>query len=136
MREFFKGWRRKAGGGLLVMACGLVGMWVRSLYIYDTLAAPQLNRQHIIDSVNGHIWWTGCQSEPDWGFMSTALHQQLTTSEHFAMRWSLVANSEKLRLTQWVIPYWLITVPLTLLSAYLLLWKPRKSPAKPVDGAG
>jgi hypothetical protein len=28
--------------------------------------------------------------------------------------------------TLWVIPYWSIVLPLTLLSAYLILWKPRK----------
>lgn len=130
MREFFYGWRRKAGCVTLVIACGLVGAWVRSLHVHDTLVAPQLNRLHIIDSVNGHIWWTGCQSEPDWGFESTALHQRLTASEHFVRRWSLVAKSEKLRLAQWVMPYWLITVPLTLLSAYLIFWKPRKRKAE------
>jgi hypothetical protein len=37
--------------------------------------------------------------------------------------------------TLWVIPYWSIVLPLTLLSAYLILWKPRK-PTQCEDRAG
>ncbi len=34
----------------------------------------------------------------------------------------------------WGIPYWPVAVPLTLLSAYLILWKPRKrAPATPTN---
>jgi hypothetical protein len=37
MREFFRGWRRRAGVAALVMACAFAGMWLRSRVIVDTL---------------------------------------------------------------------------------------------------
>lgn len=30
------------------------------------------------------------------------------------------------RVDQWIVPYWVLAWPLTLLSVYLILWKPRK----------
>ena len=35
MREFFRGWRRKAGCISLVMALALMGVWIRSLSVMD-----------------------------------------------------------------------------------------------------
>jgi hypothetical protein len=35
MREFFRGWRRKAGLVTLVMACAVMAMWARSRFIND-----------------------------------------------------------------------------------------------------
>ena len=35
---------------------------------------------------------------------------------------------------QWIIPYWFFVLAMTLLSAYLLLTKPRKPAAVPTDG--
>ena len=41
MREFFHGWRRKAGIVTLVMASALMGIWIRTRVIQDDLAIGQ-----------------------------------------------------------------------------------------------
>lgn len=38
MREFFNGWRRKVGRITLVMVCVFAGVWVRSLFRYESIA--------------------------------------------------------------------------------------------------
>ncbi len=38
----------------------------------------------------------------------------------------VLAGGSFFRGTDWVVPYWLVVLPLTMLSAYLILWKPRK----------
>jgi hypothetical protein len=35
MYSFFHGWRRKAGCATLLIACGMMGMWMRSRLIGD-----------------------------------------------------------------------------------------------------
>jgi hypothetical protein len=45
MREFFKGWRRKAGTVLLLMAVAFTAVWVRSRSISDVLLVPIGTRQ-------------------------------------------------------------------------------------------
>jgi len=57
-------------------------------------------------------------------------------------RWNLtgygfvVANFKQeilsVRVSVWIVPYWLLVIPLTLVSAYLLLSKPRKSTSKKI----
>ena len=54
MREFFMGWRRKAGVVTLMMACAACGLWLRSktfsdppLRLPDSLAGPAGNRSRI-----------------------------------------------------------------------------------------
>jgi hypothetical protein len=57
---------------------------------------------------------------------------------HFEWRWKYLGfdsgqlRHNKLSATFWIIPYWSIVVPLTALSAWLLVIKPRK-PAKKVE---
>ena len=42
---------------------------------------------------------------------------------------SYAHGQPKSRFEEWVIPYWLLVLPLTLLSAWLILAKPRKAKA-------
>src|SRR4051812_21970080 len=57
MGEFFKGWRRKLGVVTLVMACGFIGPWVRSLYIMDTFAFSHYPKDFMLVSVDGAVGW-------------------------------------------------------------------------------
>ena len=55
MREFFSGWRRKAGCVLLAMAAVLFGMWIRSQVVFDTTTFMVWDRQHEVFSAAGRI---------------------------------------------------------------------------------
>lgn len=153
MREFFKGWRRKAGCVALMLGllawCG----WVRSLMVSDLVIMNQgtmiiRSAPHGLALLRGPAAagaeWTvprwmsilngppGLQS-PDWtwqfcGFRyghqlkgqakaTTTLPDGRVITEEI----EYIAHEHA-----WVIPYWSIAIPLALLSAFLLLWTPRK----------
>ena len=148
MREFFKGWRRKVGVVTLAMACAFMGAWLRSLIMRDEITVHG-NPRHTGVSMDGFVtWsrfapdatktevtWTAKQITPtlrnecrrrgtyDWkwecgGFLFGTITTQtlwwsrgmtFTTTEHY-----------------WQVPYWSLSIPLTLISACLILWKPCK----------
>ena len=104
MKDFFRGWRRKAGCVTLVMACVFMAGWIRTLTTYEELSfRVSANLELLIESGVG-VFYFGRVIEKD--------------AHHFAVL-------EYCRL-----PYWLLVTILTFLSAYLLLGKPR--PAKNV----
>jgi len=124
MGAFFKGWRRKAGSVTLVLACVFTAGWARSFDTTDYL----------------HIDFTN----PEFAVLS----QGGVFSCCIAFRSSVIANSEIILIEtrsfdsdrsqfvdlDYAFPYWSIVVPLTLLSPYLLLAKPRV--AKPTIESG
>lgn len=61
MKEFFHGWRRRAGVVTLVMALALFGLWGRSLCIVDVVSVLQLDLQ----SAHGHLNWFADLSDED-----------------------------------------------------------------------
>lgn len=147
MREFFKGWRRKCGCLALVLACLFMGAWIRSRNIEDEIYFPISKTQPVlVFSTQGYIVWGEFTDldpndlngqPPHW--RSSQLDPKLGTREPmffqnpaFTWRWWIYAIVEDVvphkRFRFLVIPYWSITIPLTLLSAYLLLWKPRTKP--------
>lgn len=123
MHTFFHGWRRKAGVVALAMAMFLWLAWMRS-YTYSDFIGISRNHQLLLLLVSsrGEIWWETCQdsrdpppSDPFWcGSYQHGLVPDLLPIEE--------ENSEALP----SVPYAYLTCPLTLLSAYLVLWKPRK----------
>jgi hypothetical protein len=148
MGDYFKPMRRKIGILTLVMACVFAGVWVRSEMIYDDfhLELP-IDRRHTlaIESMFGRIevaatfYNTQRRRSPPAHFAT----QTITFNENegdfeFSNCWLPTIKGVWGRLDEvdsWsgyivVLPYWSITVPLTLLSAYLLLSKPRKSTPK------
>lgn len=59
MPEFFSGWRRKTGCGLLLISLSLFGVWLRSYHIRDSFAFGS-GQQDVIDlaeSSFGQINW-------------------------------------------------------------------------------
>lgn len=106
MREFFKGWRRKAGCALLMMAIASCSEWVRSF-----------------DAVDGVLFCIGeAQYE---AFSATGNIHLLRWRFHHGKSNSYYLATDRVRYgsTVWdcVLPHWCLTVPLTLLAAYLLL---------------
>lgn len=125
MREFFHGWRRKAGCIALLMASVLMACWIRSLRFTDSIAFPIQTRQYIVSTYQGVVFWAGLEA----GFVEWSCEFSKPPDEPlFAVRDDqLLPTFESTDgMEVWTVPYWSVTIPLTFLSAYLLLWKPRK----------
>ena len=133
---------------MLVMACVLTGMWVRSQERFDLLTIPTgSTSREVVRSYKGRLYWfsyfecdpdyfgqwgSGWQSEydsvdeghfDDWVLSvsgvtwSAFLGFEFAHHEHERVNYKISVRSA---------PYSYFVLPLTLLSAYLLLWKPRK----------
>lgn len=148
MREFFRGWRRKAGCVTLVMACVVAGMWMRSQERFDLLTIPTgSSSREVARSYKGRLYWFSYfESDPDYfdGWRSGWQSEyESVEGGHFddwvvsvtGVTWSgfwgfEFAHHEHERVNYKVsvrsVPYSYIVFPLTLLSAYLLLSKPCK----------
>jgi hypothetical protein len=123
MYTFFHGWRRKVGLVTLVMACLAAAMWVRSLRIEDFVDfAINLEEQRIVSSRGEIFWWAWTSGSRE---ASETMDGILWNTE-FNGELDMVNASVGFVRRRWRIAYWHATIPLTLLSAYLILWKPRK----------
>ena len=128
MHEFFKGWRRKAGCIALVMACAVSGVWIRSFVICDRLWLNMPERSKLVYSVGGSI---GCQARNyhhewpivSWDQLKFAEAGQVLRESDTTEFWRSDGES-------WMITHWILLLPLTLLSAYLILWNPRKEASR------
>jgi hypothetical protein len=140
--EFFKGWRRKTGLVVLAMAMLPTVGWVRSYVIRDTVSVRYQMSCHIVMSVDGGIGWVNLPTATrDDGihFSSNRIHRGGSHWADFDVErrsdWWGFSNGKATFLAQsrnpiiiaiWIAPYWSLVLPLTLLSAWLILWKPRK----------
>lgn len=160
MGMFFHGWRRKTGLVTLVMACVCMGGWLRSFSFMDQLRIPDHRRQqiHVFHSLNGALRWIRIEqgAEPDdvlftpnWMVVSRKTKPQAFASDNrfipetnCRFHWagfgaadlSSNAPAGSFPTIVWF-PYWSIIMPLTMISAWLLLIsKPthRKPLIKPV----
>ena len=145
--EFFKGWRRKAGLVTLVIACVVAIGWMRSYTTKEEVLIPAIRRQHAVLSADGMLFWMAWEEKsPRLQWMSVPLlapgpHDVYTrhfpTSMLSLMDLSIVVDEQHLIIrgsdlslpaySRSVIGYWLLAIPLTLLSAWLILAKPRKA---------
>lgn len=112
MKEFFHDWQRKAGATSLVMALPLMALWVRSYILFDQILA---GGNLIISNSGCIVWnWTGWGG-PD----ANILIWYSDNASPFDEDWYLGADGVRL-------PYWAVTIPITLVAAYLLLVPARK----------
>ena len=156
MREFFRGWRRKVGVVTLLMACVFMSGWVRSRAISDNLRFIYANSRIKIWSSSGYLESTH-RSQPEALFSSWS-HRLEFRRNYFPEihrplgiisandRWEccgFFAGATQIYFLDPMIPalllngvamrYWSIVIPLTLISPWLLLRKPRKSIQKTID---
>lgn len=149
MREFFRGWRRKAGVVLLVMACASLTVWLRSQIATDEVRIERRGTRDVFHSFDGRIYWCRVTLRP--GTVPPNVFPPLVAWKTYDLSHSpnsrLVGPFDERPNTYnwgwcgfyfgseyyvngkdaiWAVPYWSLLVPLTLLSAYLVLWKPRK----------
>jgi hypothetical protein len=79
MREFFRGWRRKAGCVTLMLACVFTTCWVRSLTKWDEINLDRgLGRMDEMESHAGEIRlvrWRGWVSRRKWTWQTTSHNQ-------------------------------------------------------------
>ena len=145
MGEFIKGWRRKTGVLTLLMACVFTVGWVRSCATLDVitvslgghrgvvlvsgsqkcllLVKDELPRQAIVKKIlQGRsiheVWPIGLDDGAAWAFDHRSAKAQLGTISQ-----SNPNQGEASKIQQ--LPYWCVVMPLTLLSFWLLLFKPR-----------
>jgi hypothetical protein len=121
MWEYFKGWRRKLGVLTLVMACVFMTAWVRSRMLVDVVELPWIaivSNRGILSVVIREL--TGASS---WRSRSLDL---VPERQWDVLLWGFGLWRRQLyEATAIGIPYWFMTISLTLLSAWLLLSAPR-----------
>jgi hypothetical protein len=107
MHTFFHGWRRKAGCFTLALACFFLIAWTRSLIVSDAIL--------------GRSRWISLDSE--------GKTYDLIMSRDGAVRIIYRINHTLggfLDEEVLAVPYAMVILPLTLLSAYLILLKPSR----------
>jgi hypothetical protein len=151
MGDVFHGWRRKVGVVTLLVACVFADGWGRSLWYEDWLAVITSSQsehyhQRCLFSLHGKISWVERQVfnalspySPSVAWGTNQQNGHLVAAPLFGIvsnwRWELGGfgygdspNSDGTAASSIiVIPYWSIVIPLILLSAWLLLKKPRSS---------
>jgi hypothetical protein len=149
MAEFFKGWRRKLGIATLILACVFMAGWVRSQFTFDDLdiafGDPFVDMAYTVRSTCNGIEFmrvSGLPPAGEWSGLSNlaALDENRNTKyvsprpaqQETVRRWDWAGfhfvdrRRMNWRHDEYMIPYWSIVIPLTLISAFLLLTKPRK----------
>ncbi len=152
MGNFFRGWRRKFGVVTLVLACAFMTGWLRSLSVRDTFLFQREQRKGIelfghlsfISSNNGRIKWVQWDANSESGKMYMSLDGSYFTGKSGTpdVFDSVISEcrlqfcgiefwdgpsrkSSELNAMTFVLPYGFLVVPLTLLSAYMLISEPR-----------
>jgi hypothetical protein len=126
MREFFQGWRRKMGCIALVMACVVMIGWLRSCNRCELIFFASSDRQHAVLAIDDGLSWMGWNPTEIKKFAPFDDWQSYEANEFPSIKTSLGAIRTLDSLKEWHVPWPLVVIPLTLLSAYLILWKPRK----------
>ena len=158
MCTFFRPFRRKLGVLLLVVACGFMVGWIRGSVVADLMRIATgndgsfnllLRRGYIVLSfeqfprkcgptTSSYVAMTPANADQ---WYSLEGHNPKVSVQACGFKWSkydeVVASSPAgepfiIQTTMLTLPYWSIVIPLTMLSAWLLLGKPRpKSTVKP-----
>lgn len=135
MGSYFKPLRRKIGVATLVMGCAFAAGWIRSQGSTDVLEVRGIDhRLHFLISGNNWIGWAMHHTFPEqihtfwfvWGH-STDPDTPFTMAHK---RWdgNSFRSDESIQNLHLITPYAAIVIPLTLLSAWLLLSKPGVKP--------
>jgi len=144
MGELFKGWRRKAGCVALAMACVFAAGWVRSLGNSDEIEFKSVfGNVHSLNSRGGHVEWVQWNDrippEGPWTWWSSPdseipADRDVLILPHHIERTDWYPHGRTTTGTGIRVRYGSIVIPLTLLSAYLLLNKPRvANPQKTIE---
>jgi hypothetical protein len=164
MGEYFRSWKRKIGVVTLLLACLFMSGWIRSLRTTDFIIFNSIWPNHAVLSGFGRFRifqlgkYTFSWGEADQGTKITYTFHEwspLFTSykwtpvfrygalEHSARQcevFEVYDDSTGTPHPMWMFPYWSIALPLTALSAFLLLTNPHqttpKKTSEPISGVG
>ncbi len=124
MRTFFHGWRRKLGCITLVMAVASLLAWMRGRFVHDVVAFTLGgDQQHVVMAYQDSIWWWHYAIEEEHGAdvgLSISHSEAKNIISQLRMLLARPGSGER------YVPYWCVVLPLTMLSGWLILWKPRK----------
>ena len=150
MREFFRGWRRNAGLVTLAMALALMAVWMRSFVVCDSVYTAKGKFTCGLVSSSGQLHWYKTakvdgrnlqvdlrtmwlsfpiRPDPDGFDDRFRFDDRVFTWGGFEFYDLPLARSA--HTVGGAIPYWSLVLPLTLLSAWLILAKPRKAKGVP-----
>lgn len=152
MSEWFKSWRTKVGLVTLVFACGVASAWVRSFSGVDYAIARSVGgSSYHIESRRGTVECArrspgvrGPRFSYGRVLFDEADDDEYDFWEHLKIRWRVTllgfdfgagnnTGGTIRTIESWTVPYWAITAPLIILSAWSLLSKPRQKPSAPVQ---
>ena len=135
MFEYFLGWKRKTGLVTLVTACLCAVAWMRSIFYEDVLQITIPDRfggVHAFESSRSVFSWSRVCLPPwepgkvTWDSVRIGHRRQTVILDLFPQfEQALESNPSR----QWNVPYWLVVLPVSLVSASLLLSK-RGQPTK------
>jgi hypothetical protein len=146
LSEFFRGWRRKLGIVTLLMACIVMVEWIRSL-TNSTQFSVRAEKDACVgiqsaNQVFSLFYWRFNHPSMNWDaqedieFVVYPFAEQPGAKNwpqgEFRWRigdfgWQDSSIGPDHRMMQFIAPHWSIAVPLSLLSAFWLLIKPRTS---------
>ena len=158
MREFFRGWRRKIGLLTLVMACVVMVEWIRSM-TNSTQFSIRTEKHACVgiksaNQVFSLFYWRFNDLSMKWDAQEDIEFVVYPFAEQPGMKnwpdgifrwrigdfgWQASSIGPNHRMVQFIAPNWSIVIPLTLISALLLLSKPRhrksQSPPNSISAA-
>ena len=117
MGGYFKPLRRKIGVAMLVIACALMAVWMRS---YSQIYF-QFFPYHDRDANTGYI--ATSKGYLMWGVFQYYEFPLDVNFKDILADGRLITGNRPGRMTCRLVPFWLIVLPLTVLSAWLLLSK-------------
>jgi len=130
MSDFFKCWRRKAGCVLLVMAAVLAAGWVRSLSVWDQVLFSHGDRSYSVMSYRGGVaWWSLRNPRQQRLSFTSQAYGAISRYKMSFVELTQKASSDGRRC--WSVFYWQPVIPLTLLSAYLILLPGKRAAKRP-----
>ncbi len=153
MGDYFKPWRRKIGVMTLVLACVAMAELIRCYSKHDSFILTYGNDSSIqllsacrcLIFVKTHsngskqathfTWETFRWADNHFLTMSSQTQRAVDCKRFCLASFDSHFNNHDAFATCFAIPYWSIVIPLTLLSAYLLLARPRvaKPTSAPAD---
>jgi len=153
MPRFFHGWRRKTGLVTLVVALAVTAMQFRSRDAFDGLYLDGKQTQYSFVSADSQFRFmrrTSRLRQPIFIHWIIGAKLDDTCRDPFArgnVEWrrdwlhancgvfSVQETQFPMRVQLLAVPHWFLILPLTLLSAYLLLSRPRQSSPTKTEGA-
>jgi hypothetical protein len=128
MREFFRGRKRTLGVLTLAIVCLFTAGWVRSLFEIDAFNCELFDKSwNYFASADGKLtWMTSTSQKPGFSAYEAAMAVGLPPEEDEVVSssvFSTTAKNSRVKTTKYIFRYWHIVVPLTFISAWLLLSK-------------